>query len=46
MIKTKLTFLEGRLFFSQSDLFENFSDCCDWLDKSRPPKKATFIWIM
>jgi len=27
MIKTKVAFLEGRLFFSQSGLFENFSDC-------------------
>jgi len=35
-------FLEGRLFFSQSELFENFSDCSDWLDKSRPSKKDTF----
>jgi len=34
--------LEGRLFSSQSGLFENFSDCSDWLDKSWPFKKATF----
>jgi len=33
MIKTRMTFLEGRLFFSQSGLFENFSDCSDWMDK-------------
>jgi len=26
MIKTKVAFLEGRLFSSQSDLFENFSN--------------------
>jgi len=43
MIKTKVAFLEGRLFSSQSGLFENFSDYSDWLDKSRPSKKATFI---
>jgi len=27
MIKTKLAFSEGRLFSSQSGLFENFSNC-------------------
>jgi len=31
---------------SQSELFENFSDCPDWLDKSRHSKKATFVLIM
>jgi len=41
MIKTKLAFLEGRLSFSQSRLFENFLDCSDWMDKSRPSKKAS-----
>jgi len=43
MIKTKVAFLEGRPFSSQSELFENFSDCSDWPDKSRPSKKATFV---
>jgi len=43
MIKTKVAFLKGRLFSSQSELFENFSNCSDWLDKSRPSKKATFL---
>jgi len=46
MIKTKVAFLEGRLFFSQLGLFENFSDWSDWLDKSRPSKKSTFVLIM
>jgi len=46
MIKVKVAFLEGLLFFSQSELFENFLDCSDWLDKSRPFKKATFVLIM
>jgi len=46
MIKTKVAFLEGRLFINQSGLFENFSDCSDWMDKSRPSKKATFVLIM
>jgi len=36
-----LAFLKGWLFSSQSGLFENYSDCCDWLDKSQPSKKAT-----
>jgi len=46
MIKTKVAFLEGRLFSSQSELFENFLNCSDWLDKSRPSKKAAFALIM
>jgi len=40
--QSKSVFLEGRLFSSQSGLFENFSDPSDRLDKSRPSKKATF----
>jgi len=44
--QNKAGFFGGRLFFSQSGLFENFSDCSDWLDKSRPSKKATFVLIM
>jgi len=31
MIETKVAFLEGRLFFSQSELFEYFLNCSDWL---------------
>jgi len=27
-------FLEGRLFSSQSELFESFLNCSDWLEKS------------
>jgi len=46
MIKAKVPFLVGRPFFSQSGLFKNFLDCSDWLNKSRPSKKATFILIM
>jgi len=46
MIKTKVAFLEGRLFFSQSELLQDFSDCSDWLVKSRPSKKAIFVLIM
>jgi len=41
--QNKSGFLEGRLFSSQSELFENFLDCSDWLDKSWSSKKATFI---
>jgi len=44
MIKAKVAFLEGRPFSSQSGLFENFSDCSDWLDRSRLSKKATFLF--
>jgi len=46
MIKTKTAFLECRLFSSQSELLENFSNSSGWLDKSRPPKKATFVLNM
>jgi len=46
MIKIKVAYLEGRLFSSQSELFQNFTDCSDWLEKSRPSKKATFVLIM
>jgi len=45
MIKAKVAFLKGRLLSSQSGLFENFLDS-DWLDKSRPYKKTTFVLIM
>jgi len=43
MIKTKVAFLEGRLFSSQSGIFDDFSECSDWLDKIWPSKKATFV---
>jgi len=46
MIKTKVVFLEGRLFSIQSELYEYFLNCFDWLDKIRPSKKATFALIM
>jgi len=43
MIKTKVAFLEGRLLSSQTEQFEKFSKSYDWLEKSRPTKKAAFI---
>jgi len=46
MIKTKVTFLEGLHFSIQSELYEYFLNSSDWLDKSRPSKKATFALIM
>jgi len=33
-------------FFSQSEVFEFFLNCSDWLDKSRPSKKDTFVLII
>jgi len=45
MIKTKVAFWRTD-FFHQSGLFENFSDCYDWMEKSQPFKKATFVLIM
>jgi len=44
MTKTKVAFLEGRLFSSQSELFELFLNCSDWLDKSRPSEKPLLFW--
>jgi len=38
MIKTKVFFLEGRLFSSQSEQFKKFSKSSDWLVKAGPPK--------
>jgi len=46
MAQNKSGFWEDRLFSSQSELFENFLNCSDWLDKSRPFKKATFALTM
>jgi len=44
MVKTKVAFLENRIFSSQSDLFEYFLNCSDWLDKSRPSQKSHFCF--
>jgi len=41
-----VAFLEGRLLSSQSEQSEKFSKTPDWLEKSRPFKKATFALIM
>jgi len=46
MIKTKAAFLEGRLLSSQSEQFKKHSKSSDWMEKSRPSKKATFVLIM
>jgi len=46
MIKTKVAFLEGRLLSSPSEQLKKNSKSSDWLEKSRPSKKATFVLIM
>jgi len=46
MIKTKVAFLEGRLLSSQSKQFKKYSKSSDWLENSRPSKKATLVLIM
>jgi len=48
MIKTKVAFMdmEGRLLSSQSEQSEKFSKSPDWLEKSRPSKKAIFALII
>jgi len=43
MIKTKVDFLKDRLLTSQSEQFKIHSKSSDWLEKSRPSKKATFV---
>jgi len=45
MIKTKVAFLEAGFFPANQEGFLKTSDCSDWLDKSRPSKKATFVLI-
>jgi len=44
--QTKVALLEGRLFSSQSELFENFSNGSDCWIKAGPPKKTLFYLIM
>jgi len=46
MIKTKVAFVKGRLLSSQSEQFKKYLKSSDWLEKSRPSKKATLVLIM
>jgi len=46
MFKTKVAFLEGQILSIQSEQSEKFSKSPEWLEKSRPSKKATFALIM
>jgi len=39
-MKTKVTYLEGRLLSSQLEQFEKFSKNCDGWIKAGPPKKS------
>jgi len=41
--QNKSGFFEGPAFSNQSELFENFSNCSEWLD-SRPSKKPLLFW--
>jgi len=38
-VQNRCGFLEGRIFSSQSQLLESFSNYSDWLDKSQHYKK-------
>jgi len=40
MIKTKVAFMEGRLFSANQSF-----NCSNWLYKSWPSKKATFVLL-
>jgi len=42
MIKTKVAFLEGRIFCSQSQQFVKFSHSSDWLEKKTAIQKSQF----
>jgi len=44
--QNKSGFMEGQLLSSQSEQSEKFLKSLDWLEKSRPSKKATFALIM
>jgi len=44
--QNKSGFLAGRLLSSRSEKFEKFLKSPDWLEKSRPSKKATSVLIM
>jgi len=46
MIKTKVAFSKSRLLSIQSEQSEKFLKSPDWLENSRPSKKATFVLIM
>jgi len=37
-------FFRWPVFSSQSELFKNFSDCSDWLEKSWPLQKSHFCF--
>jgi len=39
MIKTKVTFVEGRLLSSQPEQFKKYSKNSDWLKKVGPQKR-------
>jgi len=44
--QNKSGFFGGPLLSSQSEQSEKFSKNLDWLEKSQPSKKATFVFIM
>jgi len=44
MIKTKVTFLEGRLLSSQSEQYERYSTSSDWLEKKPTLEKSHFCF--
>jgi len=46
MIKAKVAVLKGRVLSNQSEQSEKFSKSPEWLEKSLPSKKATFVLIM
>jgi len=45
-MKAKVAVLEGRLLTSQSENSKKYTKSTDWLEKSRPSKKDTFVLIM
>jgi len=45
-VQNKTAFSEGRLLSSQSQQYKKYSKISDWLEESRPFKKATFVLVM
>jgi len=43
MIKTKVTFWRAGFFPANQGYLKTFSDCSDWLDKSRPSKQPVLL---
>jgi len=46
MIKTKVAFWRAGFYPANQSNLKSIQKALDWLDKSRPSKKATFVLIV